>query len=536
MISLRRWTILLVAVLMYVGTMISSAVASPVDVHASYNDQNGQVTISGILSSEQGTLVTLHVINPLNQLDVLDQTAIGSDGSYQFNYVLKTRIAGKYFVNVSVQQSDQVIGTTFEVKSSTSPDRDTDNPPNSYVGVGGAGVKAAPHVTVDPINGIVSAKLDQEDVEKAITAGDTQLVVEIQSVAGTNQYQLYAPASLFSGTSEQNMTIVTEFGSIMIPSHLLSHINLDEAKEVGFVIAIADISGIPDAIKHQIENKPVIEVKVTVDGKPVIVDNPNAVVQVAIPYQPTVEELKDPEHIVVWYIDQTGKAQSVPSGVYDAETGTVNFKTTHFSTFAVAYVKKSFSDLASVDWAKKAIEVMASKGIISGTSDTSFSPEANVTRADFMMLLTKTFGFTADVKSNFSDVRTTDYFYEAVGVAKQLGLAEGQGDGVFSPTEQISRQDMMVLLSRAMSKAGIFAGKGTASDLDAFSDKSNVASYAVNDVAALIKGGIVEGSGNILNPVGYATRAEAAVLLYRIYHNQLTQTVNPGVSDIYFGI
>lgn len=532
MVSLRRWTILVLAVLMYVGTMISSAVASPVDVHASYNDQNGQVTISGILSSEQGTLVTLHVINPLNQLDVLDQTATGSDGSYQFNYVLKTRITGIYFVNVSVQQSDQVIGTTFEVK----PDPDTDNPPNSNVGVGGAGVKADRHITMDPTNGIVSAKLDKEDMEKAVTAGDTGLVVEIQSVAGANQYQLYAPASLFSATSEQNMTIVTELGTVTIPSHLLSHINLDSAKEVGFVIAIADISGIPVDIKHQIENKPVIEVKVTVDGKPVIVDNPNTVVQVAIPYQPTVEELKDPEHIVVWYIDQTGKAQSVPSGVYDAATGTVNFKTTHFSTFAVAYVKKSFADLASVNWAKKAIEVMASKGIISGTSDTSFSPEANVTRADFMMLLTKTFGFTAEFKSNFSDVRTTDYFYEAVGIAKQLGLAEGQGDGVFSPTEQISRQDMMVLLSRAMSKAGILTAKGTASDLEAFSDKSNVASYAVNDVAALIKGGIVEGSGSRLNPMSYATRAEAAVLLYRIYNKQLTKTVNPGVSDIYFGI
>lgn len=125
--SLRRWTILLLAVLVCAGTMISSALASPVDVRASYNEQNGQVTISGLLSSEQGKLVTLHIINPLNQLDLLDQTAIGADGSYQFSYVLKERISGTYFVNISVQQSDQVIGTTFEVRSSTSSDPDTNN-------------------------------------------------------------------------------------------------------------------------------------------------------------------------------------------------------------------------------------------------------------------------------------------------------------------------------------------------------------------------------------------------------------------------
>lgn len=532
--SLRRWTILLLAVLVCAGTMISSALASPVDVRASYNEQNGQVTISGLLSSEQGKLVTLHIINPLNQLDLLDQTAIGADGSYQFSYVLKERISGTYFVNISVQQSDQVIGTTFEVRSSTSSDPDTNNAPNSNVAVGGVGVKTAPHVTVDPTNGIVSAKLDKEAVDKAFSAGDSHLVVEIQRVEGAKEYQLYAPASMFSTTSEQNMTVVTAFGSINIPSQLLSNVDLDSAKEVGFVIAIADISGFPDDIKGDIGHRPTLELSIVVDGKPISYYNPNAAATIAIPYQPTEEERKDYEHIVVWYIDQMGKHQSVPSGVYDAETGMVTFRTTHFSTFAVAYVKKSFADLGTVEWARKPIEVMASKGIISGTSDTSFQPAANISRADFMILLTKTFEFSADVHANFSDVKPTDYYYDAVGIARQLGLAEGQGDGTFNPNQQISRQDMMVLLARAMRLAGIQIAKGAANDLDAFSDKSQVAEYAVNDVAALMKSDVVEGSGNKLNPTGNATRAEAAVVLYRIYSKQRNQIVLPDVPDIYF--
>ncbi|MEC0268202.1 S-layer homology domain-containing protein [Paenibacillus anseongense] len=541
--SLRNWTIVILAVMVCAGAMIVSAVASPVDVRAAYHEQDGRVTISGQLSSEAGKLVSLQVINPLNQLDLLDQTAIGADGSYQFSYVLKQKINGTYFVNVNVEQSDQVLGTTFEVKvispSTPTPDPTTPDSGDSSTAAPQASivepeVKSNPHVVVDPTSGIVSAKLEKEAVDKAFSTGDSQLVVEIQPVEGAKQYQLFTPASMFLTTAEKRITIVTEFGSITIPNRLLGNVDLHSATEVGFVIANADRSSIPDDMKDQIGHRPVLELSLVVDGKAVDFNNSSTVVTVAIPYQLTEEELKDPEHIVVWYIDHAGEAHAVPSGKYDASTGTVTFKTTHFSTFAVGYQLKSFADLSTVEWARKPIEVMASKGIISGTSDTSFQPAANISRADFMMLLTKTFDFNADVTTNFRDVHPIDYYYEAVGIAKQLGLAEGQGDGAFNPNEQISRQDMMVLLARAMGAASIQVAKGVASDLEAFSDKSYVASYAVNDIAALIKSGFVEGSGNRLNPTGYATRAEAAVMLYRIYNKQQNQAVVPDAPNIYF--
>ncbi|MBA2942621.1 S-layer homology domain-containing protein [Paenibacillus sp. CGMCC 1.16610] len=555
--SLRNWTIVILAVMVCAGAMILSAVASPVDVRATYNEQDGRVTISGQLSSEAGKLVSLQVINPLNQLDLLDQTAIGADGSYQFSYVLKQKINGTYFVNVNVEQSTQVLGTTFEVSvispptptptpsipptptpdptpDSTSSDSDDSSITAPQPSTGQPVVKSTPHVVVDQTGAIVSAKLDKEAVDKVFSAGDSHLVVEIQPVKGARQYQLYAPASMFLAAAEQKMTIVTELGSITIPNGLLSNVDIHSATELGFVIASADRSSIPDEMKGQIGQRPVLELSILVDGKPVNFNNPSKSVAVTIPYQPTEEELKNPEHIVVWYIDHAGEARAVPSGKYEASTGTVTFKTTHFSTFAVGYQQKSFADLSTVEWARKPIEVMASKGIISGTSDTLFQPAVNMNRADFMILLTKSFDFNADVTTNFRDVHPIDYYYEAVGIAKQLGLAEGQEDGTFHPNEQISRQDMMVLLARAMGAAGMQIANGAPSDLEAFSDKSHVASYAVNHIAALMKSGFVEGSGSMLNPTGYATRAEAAVMLYRIYNKQQNQNVVPDAPDIYF--
>ncbi|WP_217582352.1 S-layer homology domain-containing protein, partial [Lysinibacillus sp. GbtcB16] len=74
------------------------------------------------------------------------------------------------------------------------------------------------------------------------------------------------------------------------------------------------------------------------------------------------------------------------------------------SKFAVSYVFKTFEDAGVYPWAQVPIEVLASKGIINGVSETAFQPEEKITRADFLLLLMKTLGLTADFSDNFSDV------------------------------------------------------------------------------------------------------------------------------------
>jgi len=110
------------------------------------------------------------------------------------------------------------------------------------------------------------------------------------------------------------------------------------------------------------------------------------------------------------------------------------------------------------------------------------------------------------------------YYYEAVGIAKKLGIASGNGNTRFNPKENISRQDMMVLTTRALEKyKGLKAASGSAV-LDKFSDKGDIAGYAVNSLSTLVKEGLIAGSGDRLNPRANTTWAEAAVFLYRIYN------------------
>ena len=172
-----------------------------------------------------------------------------------------------------------------------------------------------------------------------------------------------------------------------------------------------------------------------------------------------------------------------------------------------------FTDLGNHAWAEEAITRLVSKGVVNGTSATTYSPAKNITRADFITLIVRAFGFRATFSENFSDVSSSAYYYNAVGIAKELGIATGSGDNKFNPTASITRQDIMVIIDRAAKKAGVTL---TPVSYPTFSDTADVSDYAKDAVNLLTQSGIVTGAGDKINPKKYATRAEVAVILDRL--------------------
>ncbi len=208
----------------------------------------------------------------------------------------------------------------------------------------------------------------------------------------------------------------------------------------------------------------------------------------------------------------------VPSGKYDPVTGTVTFATTHFSNYAVTYVKKIFDDLESVEWARRPIEVLASKGILKGATDNEYYPSINITRAEFLYSLVRTLGVDARAEGNFDDISSDAYYCKEIAIAKKLGITSGTGNNKFSPDASVTRQDMMVLTERVLRMLNRLKAQASASELDTFADKALVADYAADSIAALVKEGLIVGNGGKVDPMGNTTRAEAAVFLYRIYN------------------
>ncbi|MBQ3224706.1 MAG: S-layer homology domain-containing protein, partial [Oscillospiraceae bacterium] len=175
--------------------------------------------------------------------------------------------------------------------------------------------------------------------------------------------------------------------------------------------------------------------------------------------------------------------------------------------------KSQFTDLSNHVWASDAINALAADGIIKGTTASTFSPAANITRADFALLLVRVFNLTSDDITNFDDVSENDYFASELAIARNTGIVNGIGDNRYAPRNTITRQDMMVMVYRAMQSLNVGFGENSEPQ---YIDFASVAAYAQDAVSALIGAGIVNGKNGLIAPVDYTTRAEVAVLIKRV--------------------
>ncbi|MBQ8004363.1 MAG: S-layer homology domain-containing protein, partial [Oscillospiraceae bacterium] len=171
-----------------------------------------------------------------------------------------------------------------------------------------------------------------------------------------------------------------------------------------------------------------------------------------------------------------------------------------------------FIDLGNHAWAEDAINALAEDGVIKGTTGITFSPAANITRADFALLLVRAFKLESESVENFADVSANDYFASELAVARNTGIVNGIGDNKYAPRKTITRQDMMVIVYRALTKLGVVL---ESADVE-YEDFVSVADYAQDAVKALISSGLVNGKNGKIAPTDYTTRAEVAVLLKRI--------------------
>lgn len=181
-----------------------------------------------------------------------------------------------------------------------------------------------------------------------------------------------------------------------------------------------------------------------------------------------------------------------------------------------ALSQKTFADMSAYTWAEADIEAMAAKDIVNKTARNTFSPSQPVTRADFAYMLMRALGLRADSFEQFADVPIGVYYADALAEGKALGILKGIGDEKYNPDAEISRQDLLVICARGM-RAKTAMDAGDTGILADFSDKEAISEYAVADMAAMVRENIIKGNADgTMNPLGNATRAEAAVIMARI--------------------
>ncbi len=190
------------------------------------------------------------------------------------------------------------------------------------------------------------------------------------------------------------------------------------------------------------------------------------------------------------------------------------------STYSVIWNQKEFKDTLN-HWASEAVNDMASRLVISGTGNDLFEPDRPITRAEFAAILVRALGLRPDHGSNpFDDLDTAVWSRPYITAAYAYALIAGYGDGTFGPEDQITREQAMVMLARAMGLTGIQSSitKEQADTLlGAFSDAGDAAAWAKEGIAACVHAGLVSGRGGAkLAPKAQITRAETATMIMRL--------------------
>jgi hypothetical protein len=175
---------------------------------------------------------------------------------------------------------------------------------------------------------------------------------------------------------------------------------------------------------------------------------------------------------------------------------------------------KEYQDVPENAWYEESVNVTSGLGLFSGTSETEFSPKAELTRAMIVTTLYRLSGepvYGTD-STDFTDLGTGTWYQKAVNWACEAGIAEGIGEGMFAPKDNVKRQDMVCFIYRYVKAMGALSDESDS--LERFADAEEVSSYAEEAFQWAVGAGILNGKENgILDPKGTATRAETATIL-----------------------
>jgi len=193
-----------------------------------------------------------------------------------------------------------------------------------------------------------------------------------------------------------------------------------------------------------------------------------------------------------------------------------------FSTFNMASANESAGTDVEDSWAASTLKDWMAKGWLSGYPDGSVKPDSNVSRAEFAAMVNRALGFTEKADIDFSDLAEGDWEYDQMAIAVGAGYIRGYDDGTMRPGNEVSRQEVAVMLAAMLKLNVSTAGTST------FSDADTIASWSEAAVKAVVAAGIMKGypDGTFKGDQAM-TRAEAAVVISAVIQAKEALASNP---------
>ena len=176
-------------------------------------------------------------------------------------------------------------------------------------------------------------------------------------------------------------------------------------------------------------------------------------------------------------------------------------------------LENPFTDLDGFEWAAESIKNLYYKSVINGKETGKFHPSDMITREEFAKIITSAMKMNLIEKDiPFTDVESGSWYEPYVRTAYIAGITNGITDTEFGTRRNITREDLCVMVYRAVEAADYSLTQKVGEDMN-FSDSADISDYAVRAVERLYKSGIVNGSDGFFKPKDTATRAEAAKII-----------------------
>lgn len=438
---------------------------------------------------------------------------------------VKTGLAEQYVVD-----GDDIVWHYVDDYKKEAGNWEDDDTPTSPVAVtptpsvvGDKSVSLAPKATAS--NGAAAAAIPAADMTSAITSAkensSAAIVIAPEITGEAKKVSVELPKASVSSVAADTaaaLTVQTPVGNVTIPNSVLGTIATQAAGD-NITVSLESVSSpsLTPAQQAAVGASPVYDISIVSGGK-AISSFEGSSISISLPY--TLKEGENPGGVTVWYLNDAGELEKMTC-TYDGTTGMATFSTNHLSYYVVGYEaasaewKNPFTDVKATDWFYKNVEFAVQKGLFSGTAADTFSPGASMTRAMLVTVLYRLEGSPAVSGNNgFTDVRSGEWYTDAVIWANAKGLVTGYGDGLFGTNDSITREQMAVILYNYAALKG-YDVAGSA-DLKAFTDAEGISSWALEPMKWANSEGLITGrTATTLAPEGSAIRAEVAAILQR---------------------
>lgn len=364
----------------------------------------------------------------------------------------------------------------------------------------------------------VTVEVNTTNLQNMLTsAGTTPITIDAATQAKQDSLQVNIPSNIFTTAETSQKPVVVESNNVSFTIDPGTFNITNPNSEVKLGVTQLSLDALPQGLQTAAQNRD--DVSLVFDFS-LSVGN-DKITQFDKPMTITVafdsSKVTDPTKLGVYYFNEKDNKWEYVGGKVNADN-TITFTVEHFSKYTVMEYKNAFKDITN-HWAKADIDLMASKGIVGGVSETAFSPDTQITRADFAVLLARALDLKASAGSKvFKDVPADAYYQEAISNAYAAGILSGVSENAFDPKTSITREEMATMIMKAYAyKSGKSLDSIVTTMEIRFNDDKDASIWAKRNITLADATGLMKGkAAGMFVPKGKTTRAEAVVVLKRL--------------------